>query len=128
MRHPSLPSSIAWLAVATIFAVSTPPRAAPQSPDPLFASDALLELTSDHGTITAVAAADDTLRPGVVSITHGYGALPGDDDDPRRYGANPARLLSLTDHRQPVSLMPWMSAVPVTVRTERSADGDGVGG
>ena len=74
----------------------------------------LLVLTSDHGTITVVAAADATLRRGVLSITHCYGGLPGEDDDPRRYGANPARLLSLTEHRQPISLMPWMSAVPVT--------------
>ena len=74
----------------------------------------LLALTSDHGTITVVAAADPTLRRGVLSITHCYGSLPGDDDDPHRYGANPARLLSLTEHRQPISQMPWMSAVPVT--------------
>jgi anaerobic selenocysteine-containing dehydrogenase len=73
-------------------------------------------LTSDHGSITAVLAADPTLRRGVVSMTHCYGGLPGDgDDDPRRHGANPARLLSLTEHRQPVSLMPHMTAVPVTL-------------
>jgi anaerobic selenocysteine-containing dehydrogenase len=75
---------------------------------------ALLELASDHGTITVVAAADGTLRRGVLSITHCYGALPA-DDDPHRHGANAGRLLSLTEHRQPISLMPWMSAVPVTV-------------
>ena len=74
----------------------------------------LLVLTSDHGTITVVASADPTLRRGVLSITHCYGNLPGHDDDPRQYGANPARLLSLTEHRQPISQMPWMSAVPVT--------------
>lgn len=45
MRRPSAPSPIAWLAVATLFAGPTPPGAIPQSPDPLFASDALLELT-----------------------------------------------------------------------------------
>ena len=74
----------------------------------------LLVLTSDHGTITVVASADPTLRRGVLSITHCYGSLPGEDDDPRQYGANPARLLSLTEHRQPISQMPWMSAVPVS--------------
>jgi anaerobic selenocysteine-containing dehydrogenase len=79
------------------------------------ADGAVLELTSDHGSITVVAESDDTLRRGVLSITHCYGGLPGDDgDDPRRQGANPARLLSLTEHRQPISEMPWMSAVPVT--------------
>jgi len=91
----------------------------------------LLELTSDYGTITVVAAGDDTLPRGVLSLTHCYGDLPGDDADPRRAGANPARLLSLTEHLQPISLMPWMSAVPVTATgarstREQSADGDGV--
>ena len=76
----------------------------------------LLTITSDHGSITAVAASDPTLRPGVLSMTHGYGGLPGEDDEPVRFGASPARLLSLTEHRQPVSLMPWMTAVPVSVR------------
>ena len=51
----------------------------------------------------------------MLSITHCYGGLPGDADDPRRFGANPGRLLSLMDHRQPISPMPWMSAVPVSV-------------
>ena len=78
----------------------------------------LLVLTSDHGTVTVVASADPTLRRGVLSITHCYGSLPGDDDDPRQYGANPGRLLSLTEHRQPISLMPWMSAVPVTATSD----------
>jgi anaerobic selenocysteine-containing dehydrogenase len=83
----------------------------------------LLVLTSDHGTITVVASADPTLRRGVLSITHCYGSLPGDDDDPRQFGANPARLLSLTQHRQPISLMPWMSAVPVTAEPTSHATG-----
>jgi anaerobic selenocysteine-containing dehydrogenase len=74
----------------------------------------LVTITSDYGTITAVVAPDATLRRGVVALTHCYGALPG-DDDPRQVGANPSRLLSLTDHRQPISLMPWMSAVPVSL-------------
>ncbi|MET0627290.1 MAG: molybdopterin-dependent oxidoreductase [Acidimicrobiia bacterium] len=67
--------------------------------------DAVL-VTSDHGAITTVAASDPTLRPGVVSITHAH--------EP-----NPGRLLSLVEHRQPVSLMPWMTAVPVTITAAR---------
>jgi anaerobic selenocysteine-containing dehydrogenase len=82
----------------------------------------LLELTSDHGAVTVVASADDTLPRGVLSLTHCYGDLPGDDSDPRRFGANPARLLSLTEHLQPISLMPWMSAVPVTATRAPTAD------
>jgi anaerobic selenocysteine-containing dehydrogenase len=78
---------------------------------------ALLELTTDAGRVTAVAEADATLRRGVVNLTHCHGDV--------------ARLLTLTDHRQPVSAMPWMSAVPVTLTRAggagASADGDGVG-
>jgi anaerobic selenocysteine-containing dehydrogenase len=76
----------------------------------------LLSLTSDHGSINAVAASDPTLRRGVLAMTHCHGGLPGDDDDTVRFGANPSRLLSLTERRQPVSLMPWMTAVPVSCR------------
>jgi anaerobic selenocysteine-containing dehydrogenase len=60
-----------------------------------------IALESDHGTATVVAAADATLRRGVLSITHCHGDV--------------ARLLSLSEHRQPISAMPWMSAVPVSL-------------
>jgi len=82
-----------------------------------------LELTSDHGRIVAVATADATLRRGVVTLTHGFGGLPGDgDDDIVDRGANPGRLLSLTERRQPISAMPWMTAVPVSCRRIAPAD------
>jgi anaerobic selenocysteine-containing dehydrogenase len=63
-------------------------------------------VTSDHGAITTAVAADPTLRPGVVSIAHAH--------EP-----NPGRLLSLVEHRQAISLMPWMTAVPVTITAAR---------
>jgi anaerobic selenocysteine-containing dehydrogenase len=93
----------------------------------------VVTLTSDHGRIDAIAEADRTVRRGVVSMTHGYGDLPGEDADPRRYGSNPARLLSITSDLQSINLMPLMSAVPVEVtltapasagaRTSRSQPG-----
>jgi anaerobic selenocysteine-containing dehydrogenase len=72
-----------------------------------------LTLTSDHGAIEAVAEPDATLRRGVLAVTHGFGGLPGVDDDPLRYGSNPARLLSLTSELQSINLMPLMTAIPV---------------
>jgi anaerobic selenocysteine-containing dehydrogenase len=81
----------------------------------------LVEIESAYGTVTAVAAADETLRPGVVSLAHCYGDLPGGDDDPRRAGASVSRLLSVDHELQPLSLMPRMSAVPVSV-TPRERD------
>jgi len=79
------------------------------------APGSLVEVSSPHGTVVAVAEADPTLRRGVVSMTHCYGDLPGGDDDPRRVGTNVSRLLSAEHDLQPVSLMPRMSAVPVDV-------------
>ena len=79
---------------------------------------AWLTLTSDHGTIETVAEPDATLRRGVLAVTHGFGGLPGVDDDPLRYGSNPARLLSLTSELQSINLMPMMTAVPVAVVAE----------
>jgi anaerobic selenocysteine-containing dehydrogenase len=85
----------------------------------------LVRLGSEHGCITAVAGADATLRRGVLSMTHAFGRLPEDADEPRRYGANPTRLLSLTDHRQAVSLMPWMTAIPVSATAVGDDSDDG---
>jgi len=79
-----------------------------------------ITITSDHGAVVAVVAADDTLRPGVVSMTHNFGGLPGEDDDPTVGGTSSSRLLSLTEDGQKISHMPWMSAIPVTIEAEAS--------
>jgi anaerobic selenocysteine-containing dehydrogenase len=76
----------------------------------------LVEVESDHGRLRAFAAADLSTSPGVVSMTHCYGDLPGVDDDPGAYGANPARLLSHTVGVQAINAMPQMTAVPVSLR------------
>lgn len=76
----------------------------------------VVELASDHGRVAAVVAADRSLRPGVASLTHGFGDLPAGEDDPRETGTNPARLLSATEGLQAINAMPVMTAVPVRVR------------
>jgi len=58
--------------------------------------------------------ADASMRRGVVSMTHAFGGLPG-DDDPLVHGVNTGRLISLDNELQPISAMPRMSAVPVTI-------------
>src|SRR5262249_48889822 len=81
----------------------------------------VVDITSDHGRVTAVVASDPTLRRGVVSMTHAHGrvgpatARDAGADDPRVLGTHPGRLLSGPDDRQPISLMPRLSAVPVTI-------------
>ena len=76
----------------------------------------LVDIESDHGQIRGVAATDTTSKPGVLSMTHCYGDLPGQDEDPLRYGANPARLLSHEVGIQSINAMPQMTAIPLSVR------------
>ena len=71
-----------------------------------------VEITSEHGRIFTYAAADETVRPGVVSIAHCWGGLPGDGGP----GANTNLLIASDKHVEPVNAMPRMSAVPINVR------------
>jgi anaerobic selenocysteine-containing dehydrogenase len=72
-------------------------------------------ITSDHGSVRAIAEADDTMRPGVVSMSHGFGGLPSDDGDPVRHGSSANCLLTLDRDLQAVSAMPQMSALAVSI-------------
>ncbi|GAA4553671.1 molybdopterin-containing oxidoreductase family protein [Pseudonocardia xishanensis] len=77
----------------------------------------LVEISSGRGTVTAVARADESLRPGLVALTHGFGGLPGDEADaPRQIGANVDRLLDVTHRPDRFSGQPLMSNVPVRVQ------------
>jgi anaerobic selenocysteine-containing dehydrogenase len=81
----------------------------------------LAEIRSSRAAIVAVVEPDEGLRRGLVSITHGFGRLPGDDEDVRRDGSNVGRLLSAVDDLQPYTYQPQMSNIPVSVR---AVDGD----
>jgi anaerobic selenocysteine-containing dehydrogenase len=67
-----------------------------------------IELRTAHGAVRAVAAADVTLRPGTVSLTHGFTAV------------NAAHLVSATEDVQDINAMPVMTALPATVRAART--------
>jgi anaerobic selenocysteine-containing dehydrogenase len=75
----------------------------------------IVEIRSAHGAIEGVAQADDTIRRGVISMTHAFGRNPAELRDPRRYGANTNELLSLAAEFDPLTGMPRMGAVPVGV-------------
>ncbi len=79
------------------------------------ASGDLVDLSSKHGATRAVAMPDATMRRGDASMTHCYGGLPGEEDDPQAFGTNPNRLLSIDEDLQTISLMPHMSAVPIRI-------------
>ncbi len=72
-------------------------------------------VVSDNARIPAIARADRTLKPGVVSMTHGFGGLVGDDIDYREQGASTSLLISLDRDCETLQAMPRMSGVPVRV-------------
>jgi anaerobic selenocysteine-containing dehydrogenase len=74
-----------------------------------------VSISSRHGSIIAIAERDSDLRRGVVSMSHGFGRMPGEPADPRRHGANTNALLRWDDGFDPYTSMPRMSAVPVSV-------------
>jgi anaerobic selenocysteine-containing dehydrogenase len=74
----------------------------------------LIRISSETATVEMIAEPDDTLRRGVVSVVHGYGVLP-EDNDYKRDGICVNILLTTDKHLQTINAMPWMTAVPVTV-------------
>lgn len=80
------------------------------------ASGDRVEISSRHGSIIGFVEAENDLRRGVLSMTHGFGKKPGDDYDPKRDGANVNRLTSWTDDYDRYNGMPRMSAIPISVK------------
>lgn len=77
----------------------------------------LITVSSCHGYLLARVEADDSLRKGLVSVVHGFGAAASSSGtDPELALGSVSRLLNM-DERDPISGIPRMSAVPVSVRT-----------
>ena len=75
-----------------------------------------VEIRSVHDAIPAVVEADATLRRGVVAMTHAFGGQPEEDARYREIGSNTGRLTSVDDDYDPVSGIPRMGALPVSIR------------
>jgi anaerobic selenocysteine-containing dehydrogenase len=74
-----------------------------------------VEIRSQHDAVVGIVDADPDLRRGVVSMTHGFGANPGEPEDPRAHGASTNRLLRTDVDHDPRTGMPRMGALPVSV-------------
>jgi anaerobic selenocysteine-containing dehydrogenase len=74
---------------------------------------------SAHGRIPAIVEADETLRPGVCSLSHGWGTLPDDDRPYEEAGSSPTLLIDAAHPRETINAMARLSAIPV--RIERLA-------
>jgi anaerobic selenocysteine-containing dehydrogenase len=69
-------------------------------------------LRSPHGAIPAMVEPDETLRRGTVSLTHGWGELPGDAD---AIGVSVNLLTDAGETAERVNAMPVFSALPVRI-------------
>src|SRR3546814_8706968 len=85
------------------FVGALPPSARPYNPVFLHPGDMSelgieegesVDVISDRGAIAGIAHADEALRPGSVSMSFGFGALPEQDGDYRELGSNTTRLIS----------------------------------
>lgn len=72
-----------------------------------------VEIESDFGRIEASVQSDDGVRPGVISMSHGWGSLPDRDG---HAGSCVNLLISTERDVEPLNAMPRMSAVPVNIR------------
>jgi anaerobic selenocysteine-containing dehydrogenase len=79
------------------------------------ASGEVVRIRSRHDAALAVVESDDTLRPGVVAMTHAFGANPDEPEEPRSVGTPLGRLLRLDDEYDPISGIPRMGALPIAI-------------
>jgi anaerobic selenocysteine-containing dehydrogenase len=75
----------------------------------------MVDIVSDHGRIPAMVKVDAALRPGVVSMTHGWGGMPGDVADYEKHGSSTNLLVSTERDCEAINAMPRMSAIPVNI-------------
>jgi anaerobic selenocysteine-containing dehydrogenase len=79
------------------------------------ATDDLVEITSPHASLVAVAAAAPDVRRGVVSMAHGWGDATGADAKVRDVGAPTNRLVTTAIGYDAITGMAVQSAIPVAV-------------
>jgi anaerobic selenocysteine-containing dehydrogenase len=83
----------------------------------------IVEIRSRHGAIPGVVESDETLRRGVVSMSHCFGGAPEADGDVRTIGSPTSRLVDVEDDFERYSGQPRMSGVPVQVLRTDSPSG-----
>ncbi|MCB2079671.1 MAG: molybdopterin-dependent oxidoreductase, partial [Novosphingobium sp.] len=104
---------------------STPYNPAFLHPDDMHALGAesgdALRITSDRGSIVAVAEADATVRPGVVSLAGGWGGDPVEPGEDWNGAANVNLLIACDRDVETINAMPRLSAIPVNLERVNAA-------
>ena len=80
------------------------------------APDSLVTIGSRHATMLARVEADDSLRVGLVAVVHGFGASSSGDGKRNAVASGSVTRLVNMDEYDPISGIPRMSALPVTVQ------------
>ena len=80
----------------------------------------LVRVHSNFGSVAGVARSYDRIKPGVVTMHHSWGPVPGPDADEqvREQGANTNRLIDNLARNQRYTGMTLQSAIPVYIRRE----------
>jgi anaerobic selenocysteine-containing dehydrogenase len=79
----------------------------------------LVEIASPRSSIRTVVKASTDIKPGTISMAHSWGDLPGEAGppaDPFVLGDTTGRLSDCATGYDPITGLPVMSAIPVTVR------------
>ena len=76
----------------------------------------LVEIEGAYGMLVGVAEAAKDVKPGVISMAHAWGDIPGNWGEVRQKGSSTNRLID--DHKtyDPITGQPRMTAIPVNVR------------
>jgi len=80
------------------------------------ASEDLVELHADTGTIVGVVMASEDIRSGVVSMAHAFGDADSDASNVRQQGSSTNRLVSDERYFDPITGQARQSAIPVSIR------------
>lgn len=81
-----------------------------------------VRISSTGGAIPAIVEADDGLREGLISMTHGFGDCPEHDHDVQQIGSSTARLVDSETPWEKYSGQPRMSNVPVRIEPTAPRD------
>jgi anaerobic selenocysteine-containing dehydrogenase len=76
-------------------------------------ADSKVKIRSAYGEIEALVRNDESIRSGVVAVTHCWGGLPGESE--HEPGSNVNQLISTEHDIEPINAMVRMSAIPVEV-------------
>ena len=80
------------------------------------ASEDLVELRADTGTLVGVVMASEDIRSGVVSMAHAFGDADSDASNVRQQGSSTNRLVSDERYFDPITGQARQSAIPVSIR------------